>query len=122
MRTMHLSGKAAKGAKAKIVGINNVGANGSVLKVVETKIPANKGYFVVGDVFIILSKDEDIYDDRYSYGDENKHRVTIVTDVGIANGNETITVKKADGTNWRSSDITTSSKIKHEWYPLSKKK
>lgn len=86
----------------KIVGINNEGANGSALKVVEINIAVGESYFVVGDIFTILPKDI----------------VAFVKDVGVANGNETITLKKADGTNWKATDVTTSSKIKHEWYPI----
>ncbi len=85
---------------AKIIGINNAGANGSVFKVVETKTRADKGYFVVGDIFEILPE----------------KIAAMVKDVLAANGNETIAIRKLDGTKWRSSDITTSSKIKHEWY------
>lgn len=90
----------AKGAKDKIVGINDAGDNGSILKVVETKIAANKGYFVVGDIFEILPE-----------------KITaIVKDVLAANGNETIAIRKLDGTHWKTTDITTSSKIFHEWH------
>ncbi len=88
--------------KYKIAGINNAGANDSALKVIETNISADKGYFVAGDICTITP--EGI--------------VAMVIDIGVANDNETIAVKKTNGTNWTAADITTSSKISHEWYPL----
>lgn len=86
----------------KIVGINNTGANGKVLKGIETDIKADKSYFVVGDLCTILPE----------------KIIILVIAVGIANGNETVAIRKADGTKWKAMDITTSSKIKHEWYPI----